>query len=295
MPDGPPALRAAPPSGAARVGRAATGDREAPGYRDAMGVPTDPAISTGPGTAAPAGLPVGVGVALVTMFSSSGRVDAEATAARARECVDRGMTSVLVAGTTGEASRLSADDRILLARAVRDAVGDRPIIVGTGAPAEEDALALSGKVVAADVADALLVYVPETADPPAFFAAVRAAAGAVPVLAYHNPALASAPLEARDVLTYGVAGIKDSSASSDRLATLVELGVPVYVGSVTQLVLAGGCGATGALLAAANVAPSLCVAAWNGDMGAQRALFAVHRRVVADFPGSLKSVAPDAT
>lgn len=232
-------------------------------------------------------------MALVTIFARGDEPDVAATARRARQCVERGVTSVLVAGTTGEAWRLSADARVEVAGAVHDAVGDVPVIVGTGDPEEARALDLTGKVVAAGVADALLVYVPARGDPRRFLRAVAAEAGTVPLLAYHNPALPSLELDTGVVPELGVAGIKDSSADTNRLADLLELGVEVYTGSATQVALAGGCGAAGALLAVANVAPSLCVAAWNGDMTAQRELFGVHRRATADFPAYLKSLAPD--
>ena len=239
-------------------------------------------------------LPTGVGVALVTVFSSGDEPDLAATAARARACVDLGVTSVLVAGTTGEAQRLSAGDRLRLAEAVRGAAGEVPVIVGTGDPDAGRALDTTGKVAAAGAADALLVYAPRGSDPEAFFGKVLDEAGAVPVLAYHNPGLApAAPIEPTVVPGLGVAGMKDSSGSTNRLAELVEAGVELYVGSVTQVLLAGACGARGALLAAANVAPSLCIAAWNGEAAAQRALFGVHLRCAAGGFGFLKSVPPD--
>lgn len=259
-----------------------------------MSPPTSPNSAAGSDASAPARspLPNGVGVALVTFFARNGRPDAAATAARAGACVARGITSVLVAGTTGEAHRLSADDRVALATAVREATGDVPIVVGTGSASAAGAFETTGKVAAAGVADAFLAYAPEGSDPFAFFGELHGHAGSVPVLAYHNPGLPSAALDPRAIGEYGVAGVKDSSGSSDRLAALVELGIPVYVGSATQVALAGGCGAAGALLAAANVAPDLCVAAWHGEMAAQRALFSVHMRIAADFPGYLKGSAP---
>lgn len=241
---------------------------------------------------AAAALPRGVGVALVTFFGDDGAPDPSATARRAHACVERGMTSVLVAGTTGEAARLSADDRIALAGAVQDAVGEVAVLVGTGCPLEDAALETTSKVATAGVADALLVFAPAASDVRAFFGRVQHEAGGVPVIAYHNPQLPSAALDPALVSELGLA-IKDSSASTNRLAELVELGVQVYVGSPTQLTVAGGCGARGALLAVANVAPRLCLAAWRGDLAAQRALFSLHVRSTASFPGFLKSSEPD--
>lgn len=251
-----------------------------------------------PGAVASDGVAVGrlrgVGVALVTIFEEDDEPDVAATAARAAACVARGISSVLVAGTTGEAWRLSVDARIALASGVKDVAAGVPVIVGTGDPDGARALAATAKVAASGIGDALLVYAPQGEDPAPFFARVLEEAYGLPVLAYHNPQLpAAAPLDAALLPALGVAGVKDSSGDTNRLAALVEAGVPVWVGSATQIALAGACGAAGALLAVANVAPSLCVAAWRGDMTAQRRLFPVHLRATEAFPGYLKSLPPD--
>jgi 4-hydroxy-tetrahydrodipicolinate synthase len=238
-------------------------------------------------------LPSGVGVALVTLFDERGATDAGATAERAARCVELGVSSVLVAGTTGEAGRLSVDDRLQLAAAVRDAVPDVPVIVGAGHPDAAAAFDATARIATDAHADAVLVYCPKGAEPKGFFRQVRDAAGAMAVLAYHNPALEHAePLGTAELASLGLEGVKDSSGSTNRLADLVELGVLVYVGSPTQLLLAGSCGARGALLALANIAPTDCIGAWNGDPSAQRRLFSLHRSAARDFPAWLKRTEP---
>ena len=238
-------------------------------------------------------LPSGVGVALVTFFDADGTVDVRATVERARRCVDLGVSSVLVAGTTGEAGRLSVDDRVELAAAVKDAAPGVALIVGTGHAGADDALEATAKVAAHAHADGFLVYCPADVTPDPFFRALRPEARGRHVIAYHNPALpGSRELRTETVASLEVDGVKDSSASTNRLADLVELGVRVYVGSATQLMVAGPCGASGALLALANVAPTDCIAAWNGDAAAQRRLFALHRRAARDLPSFLKDTAP---
>ncbi len=236
-------------------------------------------------------LPSGVGVALVTFFTEDGAVDVKATATRARRCVDLGVSSVLVSGTTGEAARLSVEDRVELAAAVKEAAPEVPVVVGTGLPDADAAVEVSARVAEDGGADALLVYCPEEAGPAGFYRAVRGVARGRPVLAYHFPLLAARGLATEELASLDVDGVKDSSGSSNRLADLVELGVHVYTGSATGLLLAGTC-ADGAILALANVAPTECIAAWNGDAGAQRGLFARHRRATRDFPSYLKSNEP---
>lgn len=244
------------------------------------------------GAVATAPLHSGVGVALVTMFADDGTVDLAATATRARRCVELGVSSVLVAGTTGEAARLTVADRAELVSAVKDAAPDVPVIVGTGRSTADEALETTARLAAGGDADALLVFCPEEAEPAGFFGAVRHEATGRPVLAYHNPALAARALGTEELPALDVDGVKDSSGSSSRLADLVELEMTVYVGSATQLVLAGSCGAAGAILALANIAPTDCIAAWNGDAPAQRRLFHMHRRAEREFPSYLKSTEP---
>jgi dihydrodipicolinate synthase/N-acetylneuraminate lyase len=238
-------------------------------------------------------LPSGVGVALVTLFDADGVVDVKATAERARRCVELGVSSVLVAGTTGEAARLSVQDRVELAATVKDAAPEVPVIVGTGHADADAAFEATARIANHGDADAFLVYCPEDATPASFFRGLRAEAQGRDVLAYHNPALAAArELGTEELSSLEIDGAKDSSASTNRLADLVELGVRVYVGSATQLIVAGSCGACGALLALANVAPTDCIAAWNGDAGAQRRLFGLHRSAARDFPSYLKRTSP---
>ena len=55
---------------------------------------------------APDAVFTGVGVALVTLFDDEGEIDAPATADHAARLVEAGVRSVLVAGTTGEATAL---------------------------------------------------------------------------------------------------------------------------------------------------------------------------------------------
>ena len=117
------------------------------------------------------------------------------------------------------------------------------------------------------------------------------AAGALPVLGYHFPAV-SAPGIAVDALAaLPVAGLKDSTGDPDRL--LEELEVfdrPIYVGSSALLALAGPLGCAGAILALANVEPERCAAAFAGDAAAQRALAPAHLAARRAFPRGLKDL-----
>lgn len=233
-------------------------------------------------------LPLGVGVALVSIFDVNGTFSVPATTRQARWCVDQGIAHILVAGTTGEPWRLTVADRIAMVSAVKEECPDTPTLVGTGDTQAEKALELTRALSDAHVADGLVVLAP--ADMPAerFYSAVREIAPDDLVLAYNFPVLSPPGITPSDMAHLPVDAVKDSSGNADGLAEMIEGGFDVYVGSSNLLALAGRCGATGAILALANIVPHLCLRAWDGDMVAQRRLFASHRDYMVDFPNRLK-------
>jgi 4-hydroxy-tetrahydrodipicolinate synthase len=235
----------------------------------------------------------GVGVALVTLFDDDGDVDLGATATLAGELAAAGVRAIVIAGSTGEAATLDGPERVAMVKVVREAIpAGVPIIVGSGAPSARQAARLSAEVVAGG-ADALLVLSPPgSADPTGYYRDVIAAAGTTPVLAYHFP-LMSAPGIDVEILPrladVGVVGLKDSSGDPSRLVrTLVTFGGDLYVGSPWLLSAAGPLGATGAILAVANVEPALSIAAFAGDVEAQKSLSSVAGR--ASGPAQVKAL-----
>ena len=213
----------------------------------------------------------GTGVALVTLFHDDGTIDPVATGEFARELVGRGMRAVLVAGTTGEAATLTNAERSALIDAVRSAIPPGiPVIGGTGAPSIRQATGLTQEAVAAG-ADAVLAWPPPGGlDTAGYFKAVADAAQGRPVLAYHFPRVYPPGIPVEALAGLPVAGQKDSSGQADRLLDeLAHYPGATYVGSSAVLALAGLVGATGALLALANVEPERCVAAFGGDATAQ--------------------------
>ncbi|HXV94746.1 MAG TPA: dihydrodipicolinate synthase family protein [Pseudonocardia sp.] len=236
----------------------------------------------------------GVGAALVTLFDDYGDVDVTATARLAARLVELGVRAVVVAGTTGEADALDDAERLRLFEAVRAAVpasAPAVVVAGTGAPSTRQARALTSAAVTCGV-DAVIARSPRgVADPTGYYAGVADAAGGVPVLAYHYPAVAppGIPLEVLPALP--VQGCKDSSADPDRLlATLASWPGPLYVGSSALLLQAGALGAAGAILALANAEPEQCAAAFAGDAAAQRALAPAHLAAATGFPRGVKNL-----
>jgi 4-hydroxy-tetrahydrodipicolinate synthase len=240
----------------------------------------------------------GVGVALVTLFDDDGGVDLDATAELARDLAAAGIRAIVIAGSTGEAATLDGAERVALVKVVREAIPpDVPIVVGTGAPSARQAARLTAEVVAGGADAVLVLSPPHSADPTAYYRDVVAAAGATPVLGYHFP-LMSAPgidVDALPRLTdVGVVGLKDSSGDPSRLVrTLETFAGDLYVGSPWLLSAAGPLGATGAILAVANVEPELSIAAFDGDVGAQRELAVAAARAAG--PAGVKAVLAERT
>ena len=225
----------------------------------------------------------------MTLFADDGTLDAPATADLAAQLVDLGVRAIVVAGSTGEAASLDRSERVELLRAVRKAVPDTPIVAGTGAPSARQAIAFT-RDACEEGADAVLALSPPgSVDVRPYYEAVGGAAGNVPVLAYHYPVLSPPGIPVTSLVDLAVAGCKDSSGDPGRLLDTLDLfDRPLYTGSSAILALAGPAGCAGAILSLANVAPEHCIAAFAGDVDAQRLLGAVRRAEGDDFPAGTK-------
>jgi 4-hydroxy-tetrahydrodipicolinate synthase len=193
----------------------------------------------------------GVGVALATLFDDAGEVDAKATAGHAATLVDLGVRAVVVAGSTGEAPTLTAEERIALLTEVRRAVPSGiPVLAGTGAPARREAAALTRSAVDHGAGR-----------PPGALAARqhrpawllrggrrggRGAAGA----RHHYPKSSQPGVPVELLPELPIQGTKDSSGDPERLlAELHTFDGWLYVGASSILTMAGALGCTGAILA----------------------------------------------
>ncbi len=236
----------------------------------------------------------GVGVALVTVFSEDGDLRAEATADLAAQLADIGVRALLVNGTTGEAATLTPEERDEVVAAVRAAAPSSvPVIAGTGAATGAQAAVLTERAFGAGADAVLVLSPPGVADPRRYYERVAARA-AGPLLAYHFPG-ASAPGIPVDVLAdLPVAGLKDSSGDAARLLHEREVFAgDLWTGAASLLSLCGSVGAAGGLVAAANIAPEDCAAAFAGDGAAQVRVAALDRAASVDFPAGYKRAAAE--
>jgi len=199
-------------------------------------------------------------------------VDLAAMRANCERWMRTGLRGVLLLGTNGEAALIRDDEAVRLVAAAREAVPrDRVLLVGTGRQATRDVIALS-KAVAREGADAVLVLTPSVyrnqLTPAALIAHYHAIADGspVPVLLYNMPqatGVTLTPAIVQELASHpNVGGIKESSGDVAVVGDLVgraSAGFPVVVGAAASLYASLMVGATGAIVAIANVAPELCV------------------------------------
>ncbi|MBN1771395.1 MAG: 4-hydroxy-tetrahydrodipicolinate synthase [Deltaproteobacteria bacterium] len=197
--------------------------------------------------------------------------------------VECGIHGLVVAGTTGEAPTLTADERrALLAAARRPAGGRVPIVMGVGSNSTRTTLEQAAA--AADGgADALLVVVPYYNKPTQdgllrHFSAVLEAAR-LPVLAYNVPGrTVSDLLPATLAQLVGhprFAGIKEATGNMERaldVGTVLREGQALLSGDDGTFLPLLACGGHGVISVASNVAPRELVslqAAWDAGRPAE--------------------------
>jgi dihydrodipicolinate synthase/N-acetylneuraminate lyase len=257
----------------------------------------------------------GVLAAIATPFDRrTGAVAEDRLRANVAALLADGLSGVVVAGSTGEAPLLDADEVRRLVGVARDAVpSGRRLLAGTGAEATRQAVALS-RAAGAEGADAVLVR------PPAYFGPGLGATqladyyrgvadgSPVPVLVYNIPKFTRVAIPAAVLVELAahpnIAGVKDSSGDIDTF-TSYRAAVPgwsVLVGSASLLLAALERGGDGSICAAACFAARRCAdlyAAFRaGDRGRAAALqeqiTPLDRRIVGGLGAAGVKAAMDA-
>ncbi|MFJ3958704.1 4-hydroxy-tetrahydrodipicolinate synthase [Arthrobacter sp. NPDC090010] len=159
--------------------------------------------------------------AMVTPFTDDGAVDYQKAAELAEHLVDNGCDGLVVTGTTGETSTLTDEENLGMFRAVKEAVGDRAVIIaGTGTNDTAHSIQLSRR--AADLGvDALLVVTPYYNKPSQ--AGIRAHFEAVadstdlPVMLYDIPGRSSVEIAPETMIRLSehrnIVAVKDAKAN----------------------------------------------------------------------------------
>ncbi|WP_067561960.1 dihydrodipicolinate synthase family protein [Nocardia acidivorans] len=220
----------------------------------------------------------GLFVPLITPFTATGEIAATALEGLAHEVLDAGATGLVALGTTGEPDMLTPDERRRVVDICAHVCAERraPLIAAAGSnvtAASERALAeLDTRVTAA--LTVVPYYLRPSEDGVVEHFRRLAAASPVPLVVYHIPYRTARPLSAETLcriaelpnvagFKYTAGGIGDetiaflSRAAAD---TAILAGDDLHAAPLLAL------GATGAILACANIAPAgyaELIAAWR--------------------------------
>ena len=234
----------------------------------------------------------GVIAAVATPVTEDGAPDFDRATKLARFMLDNGCDGLNVLGTTGEATSFSCEERMAVMSAYK-AAGlplDR-LMVGTGAAAVSDAIALTRHAAELGFAGALVLPpfyykgVPDDGLVAYIDAIVKATnARPVPIYLYHFPAQAGLPWHValikrlRDAFPGRIVGLKDSSGDMAfaRSAAAIAKDFAVFPSTEACLMDARNGAFAGCISATANCNPDLCGRAWSqGDAEALKQAVAI--------------------
>ena len=236
----------------------------------------------------------GVIAAIATPIGEDGAPDLKRAVKLARFLLDNGCDGLNVLGTTGEATSFARDEREAVMTAYQ-AAGlplDR-LMVGTGAAALSDAVALTRHAADLGFAGALVL-------PPFYYKGVpddgliayidtlvkATAQRPIPLYLYHFPAQSGLPwhiaLVKRLLESYPnrIVGLKNSSGDMAyaRAAAAVAPDFAVFPSTEAALIEARAGAFAGCISATANLNADLCARAWRGgDQAALDAAVAIRK------------------
>jgi 4-hydroxy-tetrahydrodipicolinate synthase len=175
---------------------------------------------------------------MATAFHDDGSVDLAGTARIAAHLVDHGHDGVVVSGTTGESpTTTTAEDGAILA-AVKDAVGDRAVVVaGVGTNSTAHSVELAEQAAKVGV-DGLLLVTPYYNKPSQagvlhHFRSV-AEAGDVPVMLYDVPGRTGTQISLevyeQAIALESVVAVKDAVGDFARGVKVMQMGYALYSG-----------------------------------------------------------------
>jgi 4-hydroxy-tetrahydrodipicolinate synthase len=236
----------------------------------------------------------GVIAAIATAVDAEGAPDAARSVKLARHLLENGCDGLNVLGTTGEATSFSLDQRkaVMSAYAQAGLPLDR-LMVGTGAAALADALALTGHAAGLGFAGALVLppfYYKGVPDDGLFAFIAALVAGTadrpIPIYLYHFPANSGVPwplgLIRGLIGTFGgrVVGLKDSSGDMGyaREAAAISPDFAVFPSTEAALPEARNGPFAGCISATANLNADLCARAYrHGDSDALSAAVTIRK------------------
>ena len=183
--------------------------------------------------------------AMLTPFDNNGVINTPVVSKLTKKLIKDGNDGIVLAGTTGESPNLSYEDREILYRTAREAIGEKGnIIAGTGTYSTSETIRLSKQAKDCGV-DALMVVTPYYSKPSQkgiynHFKAISEEVD-LPIIAYNIPSRTSKLIEIDTLIQIvtdtSVAGIKDAvndiEYTKNEIEELIEkkeLDVSIYSG-----------------------------------------------------------------
>lgn len=209
----------------------------------------------------------GAGVAIITPFKQNMEVDYDKLGELIEYQIANGTDSIIICGTTGEASTLTHGEHLECIRYTVDKVNKRvPVIAGTGSNCTETAIYLS-KEAESYGADALLLVSPyyNKATQKGLIAHFTAVADSVkiPIILYNVPGRTGCNILPQTVATLvknvdNIVGIKEASGNIAQVAEIMHLTdgkIDMYSGNDDMVVPILSLGGVGVISVLSNVLP----------------------------------------
>ena len=230
----------------------------------------------------------GAGVAIITPFTSTNEVDYEKLGELIEYQIAEGTDSIVICGTTGEASTLSHEEHQECIRYTVEKVAKRvPVIAGTGSNATDTAIYLSQEAQSYG-ADALLLVTPyyNKATQKGLISHFTQVANSVkiPVILYNVPGRTGCNLLPQTVAELfhkvdNIVGIKEASANIAQVAEIMQLTqgkIDLYSGCDEMIVPVLSLGGSGVISVLSNIAPrqthDMVIKYLEGDVAGSRDL-----------------------
>ncbi len=230
----------------------------------------------------------GAGVAIVTPFNEKFEVDYEKLGELIEFQLSNKTDSIIICGTTGEASTLTHEEHLECIKYTVEKVDKRvPVIAGTGSNCTETAIYFS-KEAERYGADGLLVVTPyyNKATQKGLIAHFTAIAESVslPIIMYNVPARTGCNMQPQTVATLvktvdNIIGIKEASSDLAQVAEILSLtqgDIDLYSGCDEIIVPVMSLGGSGVISVLSNIAPrqthDMVVKYLEGDVAASRDL-----------------------
>lgn len=203
--------------------------------------------------------------AMVTPFNADGRVNYEKAADLAEWLINNGSDGLVVAGSTGEAATMSAEEKLELFRVVVNRINKRvPIIAGTGSNNTADSVKMTKMAEAMGVDGALIVgpYYNKPTQEGFYqhFAAVAQSTG-LPIIVYNVPGRTASNISPAIVARLAadfenIVAIKEAAGNVAQVAELYSV-LPeeftIYSGDDGLILPFMSVGATGLISVLSNI------------------------------------------